>query len=210
MRVVKEAEERRNEILDAAQALFLARGYDAVSTGEILDEVGIARGTLYYHFKSKEDILDAIIARMTDVLVMRARAVASQRNVPVLQRLTDAIMALSMDDDDDQRLLEQAHAPQNALLHQRMQEQMLAQVTPILAGLVEEGVEQGMFDTAWPAEAVEMALVYSSATFDDLTEQSGEQRARRVMAFIYNLERLLGMEQGSLQAAMLPVFQNGD
>ena len=64
MRVVKEAKERRNEILDVAERLFATKGFDNTSTNDILDEVGIARGTLYYHFKSKEDILDAMIERI--------------------------------------------------------------------------------------------------------------------------------------------------
>ena len=69
MRVVKEAEERKNEILDAAEELFVTKGYDGTSTGDILDKVGIARGTLYYHFKSKEDILDALIERISASMI---------------------------------------------------------------------------------------------------------------------------------------------
>ena len=61
MRIVKDAEERKEEILDAAERLFGTKGFDNTSTGDILQEVGIARGTLYYHFKSKEDILDGVI-----------------------------------------------------------------------------------------------------------------------------------------------------
>jgi AcrR family transcriptional regulator len=61
MRIVKTAEERRNEILDVAGRLFAAKGFDDTSITDIQNEVGIARGTLCYHFKSKEDILDAII-----------------------------------------------------------------------------------------------------------------------------------------------------
>ena len=52
MRVVKEAEERKNEILDVAERLFGTKGFDGTSTGDILNEIGIAWGTLYYHFKS--------------------------------------------------------------------------------------------------------------------------------------------------------------
>ena len=66
MRVVKEAEERRSEILDVAEKLFCTKGYDNTSTNDILNQVGIARGTLYYHFKSKEDILDGMIERLTN------------------------------------------------------------------------------------------------------------------------------------------------
>lgn len=63
MRVVKDAAERRKEILDVAERLFCTNGFDNTSTNDILAEIGIARGTLYYHFRSKEDILDAMIDR---------------------------------------------------------------------------------------------------------------------------------------------------
>ena len=59
MRIVKEAEERKNEILDVAERLFGTKGFDNTSTNDILNEIGIARGTLYYHFKSKEEIINA-------------------------------------------------------------------------------------------------------------------------------------------------------
>ena len=53
MRIVKEAQERKNEILDIADRLFKLKGFDHTSIADILMEAGIARGTLYYHFKSK-------------------------------------------------------------------------------------------------------------------------------------------------------------
>ena len=65
MRIVKEADERKNEILDAAARLFMEKGFDRTSANDILAAVGIAKGTLYYHFKSKEDIMDALIERQT-------------------------------------------------------------------------------------------------------------------------------------------------
>ncbi|WP_249661946.1 TetR/AcrR family transcriptional regulator, partial [Lysinibacillus fusiformis] len=48
MREMKKAEERRNVILDAADELFTQKGFDGTSTRNILEKVGIARGTLYY------------------------------------------------------------------------------------------------------------------------------------------------------------------
>ena len=49
MRIVKNAILWKNEILDVAETLFCADGYDNTSTNDILAEVGIARGTLYYY-----------------------------------------------------------------------------------------------------------------------------------------------------------------
>lgn len=122
MRIVKEAEERKNEILDVAERLFGTKGFDNTSTNDILNEIGIARGTLYYHFKSKEDILDAMIERMSRQLIKKATDIFNQKGIPVLQRLTMMMMALNVDGNLGQEVMEQVHKPQNALLHQKMQD----------------------------------------------------------------------------------------
>ena len=121
MRIVKEAEVRREEILDAAEKLFAAKGFDNTSTGDILDAVGIARGTLYYHFKSKEEILDGVIQRITDHLVQSAGEIVRTKELPVLERLTKAIQALNVESRIGVEIMEQVHRPQNALMHQKMQ-----------------------------------------------------------------------------------------
>ena len=65
-RITKEYYERKNEILDAAQELFLTQGYEKTSVDNIIKKVGVAKGTFYYYFKSKEDLLDKLVKRMTD------------------------------------------------------------------------------------------------------------------------------------------------
>lgn len=210
MRVVKEAEERKNEILDVAERLFTAKGFDNTTTNDILKEIGIARGTLYYHFKSKEDILDAMIDRTTERLITAAKSIAENGAIPVLQRLTMTIMALHVDNDLGYEIMEQIHKPQNALMHNKMQESLLSRVNPILTNLLNEAIEQGICSTAYPVETVEMVMLYSSTAFDTLSECSKEEQQQRIAAFIYNLERLLGMGYGQLQSTILPIFQKND
>lgn len=208
MRVVKEAEERKNEILDVAERLFGTKGFDHTSTGDILDEIGIARGTLYYHFKSKEEILDAMISRMTNRMIEKAKAIAAQKSVPVLQRLTMMMLSLNVSDDNlSQELLAQAHKPQNALMHQKMEKCMLSGINPIITDLIKEGITQGICQTDYPEEAVEMAFLYANTVFDDLMEHSEEEKQRKIVAFIYNLERLLNMEQDSMKSTIMPLFE---
>lgn len=207
MRVVKDAEERRNEILDVAEVLFGTKGFEQTSTNDILKEVGIARGTLYYHFKSKEDILDAMIERMNNQLLAMAAQIAGQQSVPVLERLTRTIMALNVDTRLGSEVMQQVHKPQNALMHQKMQEKLLSGINPIVTKLVEEGIRQDIFHTDFPAEAVEMCMIYSNIAFDDLQEQSEEQRKQRIEGFIYNVERLFGTEPGALESTLLKIFQ---
>lgn len=207
MRVVKEAEERKNEILDVAEKLFGTKGFDNTSTSDILDEIGIARGTLYYHFKSKEEILDAMINRMTNRLIEKAEAIAAQKNIPVLQRFTMMMLSLNVSADNfGQELLAQAHKPQNALMHQKMEKCLLSGINPIITGLIKEGIVQGICQTDYPEEVAEMTFLYANTVFDNLMEHSEEEKQRKIAAFIYNVERLLHMEQDSMKAALTPLF----
>lgn len=51
----------RNRIVEAADQLFYQRGYEHTSFSDIAEEVRISRGNFYYHFKTKDEILDAVI-----------------------------------------------------------------------------------------------------------------------------------------------------
>ena len=62
-RVTKDPEERKQELIDAAERLFMERGYEATAVSDIVQEVGVAQGTFYYYFPSKEEILEAIIEK---------------------------------------------------------------------------------------------------------------------------------------------------
>jgi len=212
MRIVKEAEERRNEILDAADELFSQKGFDGTSTNDILEKVGIARGTLYYHFKSKDDIMNALIERYNTRLIGAAKAIAANKSVPISQRIVQVVMALNISGGSSHEIMELIHKPQNALMHQKIQRVIINGVTPILTEIIREGIEQGLFNTPFPYECMEMIVTYANTVLDgDIVEMSDEERASRMQAFIYNAERLLGAESGSFISVM-QIFagSNGD
>lgn len=206
MRVVKEAVERRNEILDVAERLFCTQGYDNTSTNDILAEIGIARGTLYYHFKSKEDILDGMIDRILDQIIRKAKRIALSETMPVLERLTKTVLAANVDTKTGDMILEQVHKPQNALMHAKMQEKLLSQLVPLFVKIIEDGISQNLMYTDYPEDTIQMLLLYSYFVFDDSIEYSADVKKRKVLAFISNVEVLLHMEKGSLREAMLPMF----
>lgn len=207
MRIVKDAEERRNEILDVAERLFCAKGFDNTSTNDILAEIGIARGTLYYHFRSKEDILDAMIERLTNQLIEKAAVIAMDESVPVLERLTCTMLSLNIDNELGNMVMEQVHRPQNALMHQKMETMLLSRVNKLITKIAEDGIRQGLMQTDYPAEAVEMIMTYSYSAFDSMVHYSEEEKQRKIMGFIYHTERVFGMENGALLDAVKPIFE---
>jgi len=208
MRIVKTADERRNEILDAAEELIAQKGVDATSTNDILAKVGIARGTLYHHFKSKEDMIDALIHRYSVRLLDAAKEAAADKTIPIVGRIINTVISMNL--SGKQEIMEHIHKPQNALMHQKIQKVMIAGVTPILTEIIREGIEEGLFNTPFPYECMEMVVTYANTVFDeDMGPMTNEERGTRIEAFIYNVERMLGAERGSMMSVM-QMFSNPD
>ncbi|MEH7389685.1 TetR/AcrR family transcriptional regulator [Bacillus sp. JJ1503] len=199
MRVVKKAEERRNEILDAADELFGQKGFDGTTTKDILDKVGIARGTLYYHFKSKEDLMDALIERYNNHLLGVAKEISKDKRIPIIERIVLVVLSMNLRGGSNKEIMEHIHKPQNALMHQKIQKVIINGITPIMTEIIQDGIEQEMFQTPYPYECMEMVVTYMNTVFDDdMVEMTAEERASRIHAFIFNAERLLGAKNGSL------------
>ena len=59
-RVVKAPAVRREELIDCAQRLFLAQGYEKTTINEVIAATGLSKGAFYHHFRSKEDLLAAV------------------------------------------------------------------------------------------------------------------------------------------------------
>lgn len=64
VRTVKTPEVRRAEILQAASELFQEIGYESTSVDSIVRSAGIAKGTFYYYFKSKDEVLAALAQQL--------------------------------------------------------------------------------------------------------------------------------------------------
>jgi AcrR family transcriptional regulator len=207
MRIIKDSDVRKNEILDAAADLFNSDGFDGTTISAIIEKARIARGTIYYHFKSKEDILDALIQRRNTELLTAAKQIAADKSTPVLERLLRTFMAMNGDKDGKSELTRQMHKPQNALMHQKTHQAMMEGIPPILMEIIEDGISEGLFNTPYPYESLEMVVAHVNAVFDDYTEKlTGEELLGRVKAFIFNLERLFGAEPGGFDR-VIELFQ---
>ncbi|MNN38392.1 hypothetical protein D3C81_1523880 [compost metagenome] len=156
--------------------------------------------------------MDALIERYNVRILGAAQNVAADKSIPVIERIIQVVMALNISDggSGSHEIMEHIHKPQNALMHQKIQKVIINGVTPILTEIILEGIEQGLFNTSFPYECMEMVVVYANTIFDhDMVDMSSEELASRIQAFVYNVERLLGAESGSLMSVMA-MFGRGD
>ena len=199
MRLIKNAAERKQEILDAAETLFYRKGFEATTTTDLLEMVGIARGTLYYHFKAKEDIMDALIERCSQRIFKKAEEIAGAQTLSVPEKILMIFQTMQAGGQDKALVMEHLHRPENIRMHQKLQAMIIREMTPLLAKVAKQGIRDGIFSTNEPYACMEMIMVYTSCAFDDdFLHKTEEEKAAKITGFIYNLERLLGAQKGSM------------
>jgi AcrR family transcriptional regulator len=198
MRIIKEHDERRNEILDTAEKLFHTKGYEKCTVNDILKEVAIAKGTFYYYFKSKQEVLDAIVARYTEIVVNRVGEIIDRGDLSPQEKLLSAFMSMNINNQVGSEILEEMHKTENALLHQRALSQMISTLAPALATIVEEGVEKKVWNCRYPLQGMQIFLAASLTLTDEgIFEQDAASQKKIMEALIGMLEKMLEVPEDS-------------
>lgn len=199
MKTIKEGEVRRREILMAARELFVKKGYEQTSVNDILKIVDIAKGTFYYYFASKEQVLEAIILDIVDEGARRAERILKDKTIPLVNRIMMAIMAQAPEFEGSDEIAQQLHKVENAKLEQLYLKAMLKRMTAVLQQPVLEGVDEEIFQMDYPTECIESILLLGHMMFDcNVLEWKMEEYPRKIQAFLCNAERMLGTKEGEL------------
>ena len=190
---------KKEQILDMSFSLFLEKGYDNTSISDILSKLDIARGTLYYHFESKEAIMDAIIERTAKKIVEEAKAIVLQKGLSVHEKIFLLFYESSMRRlSGGELMIDYLNQPQNALFHEKSNRAFIQKISPILGDIISEGVKEGIFDNAFPYESAELILAMIKGFMDVLYENTdANDLERRMESLLYNMERMLGAKEGS-------------
>ena len=188
---MKKGEKRKRELLTIAYDLFITRGYENTSVDEIIERAQIAKGTYYYYFPSKEQMLEDVIEMMIETEAGMAGQIM-EADIPVPQKIVGMLSSLKPA-DAEQPIKAALFRPENALMHNKVRKKLIEVLTPLLAEAVKEGVREGIFDCDNIAERVKMLLLISNETFNE-----GAFNERDISVFIDMTEKLLGAEKGTM------------
>ncbi len=191
---------KKDQILDTSLQLFMKKGFDATSISDILSQLDIARGTLYYHFESKEAIMDAIIERLLNQVLEKIEKLMTNDSLSQTEKFMGFFTSINLTQlTGDEEIVDYFNQPQNALFHEKSNRLLIKKLSPVLAQIISEGMESGLFDTPFPAETAELILVGITGFVDSKDSPVEEnQTNRRMESFLYNAARMLGMSQSGL------------
>ena len=188
---MKKGEKRKKELLKIAYDMFLTQGYENTSVDEIIEKAQIAKGTYYYYFKSKEQMLEEVIDMMIENETERASQII-RMDIPVPQKIV-GIVASMKPTEEEQPVKNALFQPKNVLMHYKVRQKLICVLTPLLSEVIGEGVKEGIFECENIPERVKMLLIISDSTFNE-----GTFSEKDISVFIDMTEKLLGAENGTM------------
>jgi AcrR family transcriptional regulator len=199
IRVVKQPTIRKSEIIDAAHRLFLTQDYENTTMQDIMNACGIAKGTIYHYFKSKEELLEAVITRMVDARITEMENHLQTAQGNALEKMQQLIHMSHMASAHPE-WLEHLHRPANAVIHMRMFSKTLIKLAALFEKLIQQGCHEGLFQTEHPKECAEFILSAIQFLTDvGIYPWTEADLKRRAAAFPRLLEQQLHAPPGSFQ-----------
>ena len=198
MRVSKKYDVRLNEILDAAEALFSQIGYEKTTINNILEKVGIGKGTFYHYFQSKEELGDAVVARIVDYIAAGADAARSKPAKNAHEKMVATLHALRITENPHSEAISAMGNPYNAFLHQKTLIKLVGQVAPMLAAIAEEGIAEGFYQSEFPLEIFEVSIAAIQTIYNwNIMDKTYAELFLRMTAIVHMMELSLGAPTGS-------------
>lgn len=151
--------ERRAELVAAAERVFTERGVANATVSDIVEAAGVAQGTFYLYFESKDDVLVAVAEAVVGEIIEVAES-ALDTEASAVDQLRAFIGALGGFEEDPAavELAELLHRPENRLLHDRLEERMVPRLVPLMEAIVVRGRAEGSFDVTDPRAAAWFVL----------------------------------------------------
>lgn len=188
-------------ILDALAALLQKKNMQDISISEIARTAGIGKGSIYYYFSSKKEILQALVERNYREPLSMAHKLASQTDIPPFQRMAMIFHACRNSSADFLRQSPEdpERSAQQALLHQNYLNCLIRELKPELSTIIAQGIASGqvLFDN--PDALAEIVLIVLTVKLDNtINPTSAEETRNTICGLISLLEKVTTEPSGTL------------
>lgn len=204
-RSVKNPTKRKLEILQAAEQLFLTKGYKQTTVEDILSVVQLSKGGFYHHFESKEEVLVSLIDQMMNQTIEAAEEIVSDTKINAVAKLECFFQKHVELKKTKMQLLFFFSSQDFSGIKAKQQKLFLQKYHPYLLTIVNQGIQEDSMHVTYPQETVEMLLVI----FDHLRDYVPQiledtQKAKQYLRSVEELiQRTLGITQLDLQLDQL-------
>lgn len=195
-------------ILNSARELMCSKCSTAdITVDMIAKHAGIGKGSIYYYFKSKDEIIDAVIGRCYSAAVGDFIAgIKSRENTLEKLRLLFRSILSSELKDKSRNVIRELHLQNDIVTNYKLMMTSIHVISPILTELLTEGTEKGELHADYPEESAKMIVAMMTFLLDNsFFPESDESRRRNLKLYAQILETCLKAKPGSFDFLLSPV-----
>ncbi|MGE5632861.1 MAG: TetR/AcrR family transcriptional regulator [Caulobacteraceae bacterium] len=148
--VSKEPDKRRLEIIEASERLFNEKGFENTAVSDIVKSIGVAQGTFYYYFKSKDDAFNAIAERFMEGVMSEITDIADNEKTATIEKIEAILDSSFRFIEDNVGVFTHLHTEVNIGLHERIEKVFIENMTPVAIRVVKQGIAEKIFNTEYP------------------------------------------------------------
>ncbi len=200
------------EYLRTARRMFLERGYENTSVKNIIDELGVAKGTFYHYFPSKEALLDALISDFTDQFRDKVAELVNREDLNSLEKLNSYFRINREIKKSNPELmmifLKAMHNNSNILFRHKMHKTGVEKILPEFLKILKQGAAENIFNMDDPEETAEILISIGTTYLDStgpLMMRIAEEPElidvieKKLLAYESSFARLLGIDKKHLK-----------
>lgn len=152
------SEVRQEQIAEAALALVAAQGMKALSVARVARRVGVVPSAIYRHYRSKDDVLDAVLSMIRSRLLLNVEAVCSESNDPLerLQLLLRHHIKLLRDNEGIPRVVFSQELHHGDTQRKTRTYGIIREYLDRVAEIVRDGQQKGQIRSEFRPEAIAM------------------------------------------------------
>jgi AcrR family transcriptional regulator len=212
--ISKESKIRKQELIDAALRLFYEKGYEQTSIDDINREVGVTKGAFYYHFTSKEDLLEQTASFLSEKTIQITKKICNDPKLDAPEKIHTILKKVYehriKNMEAYQQLFQVFESESNLILKKRIWDKVWEGVKKPYERMIRQGIDEGVFKTDYVEEIFEMVMIlgdyYRKRLFIlylESEENPGaiEDMKRKALFMQETMEHLLGVPKGCLNVA---------
>lgn len=192
-------QDKRKLIYDALEELMCTVPFKEISVDSIAQKANIGKGSIYYYFESKDEILDSLIERSYRRAI-REYLDNVKHEQTALGRIKQLFKSVIKKDFDDSRrnLIMTLHLNDDLVLHNKLKTVAVQELSPILTVLLEQGVQEGSIEMEYPKESAEIIVSVLTVFLDNSAPaQDKTSVKKKLKIFASVLETCLETPKGS-------------
>ena len=190
VRTTKKPDERKNEIIQTSQRLFIEKGFVETKISDIVKNIGVSQGIFYYYFNSKNEVIDKIIDRYIKKIINCALEIIKDNTLSGIEKLEKmAENQLVIYSRENNRI----HSIKGVDIHERILKRLILDYVPLMQkALSESGSNEIQF-------MLEIFVTAGNVLFDPgIFQWDKKERNERIDFLICFMEKNLNVPEGTL------------